>query len=329
MKKEKGADLVEYVVPIIVIVLLVGAGLFYMYSNGSLVSMASKSSNMSVDKNNQKGVINEFDSNSLMVNPNAGDLGGSINNPVDKCEKGICSIDYGDFILNNIPENFNDFVQTSGTAGSVDRLSSYLNKLSKDMSDAGHFDLADEIQTLAIMGHNIALIMYEFEKIYNTCSGNTLCIDSYNAQIFPMPAGYDDSVMPFPENMTYQDLLDSGAFGSAINGSNTSPLAEAFVTQLNTIMNNSSVKNEVKGVVQELSWNIGTIGQDFYSNYNSVLGNTVSYYDPVTGQVSTPSLVSGDPVEDFVNYSASNITHFNSAMICSVSFGTAEATTCH
>lgn len=329
MRLSKGSNIVEYVIPLGVIGLVVGLGIFYMMNEGKLLNFAAQSSNMEVNNDIQKGVINPNKESNPLVNPNAGSLGGSLDKPVGQCYEGNCAIDYGDFIITNIPEDFNDFVQTSGTAGSLERMATYLTKVASDLNDSGQFDLANEIQALANLGHNIALIMAEYERIYNLCGGNSTCLASYDNKPFPMPEGFDTTLLQFPANATYKDMIDSGAFGAVINGTATSPLAQAYVDQYNKIMNSGTVQTELKGVIEELSWNIGTVGQDFQSNYSALLGQSVTYYDPVTGNQGSVITSYSTPQDNFSNYDASGITNFYSSMICSTGLGTDSGTTCH
>jgi hypothetical protein len=319
-----GSNLVEYVIPIAVIALVAGLGLYNMISSGSILSFASGSGNMEVDKSAKKGVINPSKGTKLLVNPNAGDLGGSIDNPVGQCQDGICAVDYGKFIITNIPEEFDEFIQTSGASGGVGKMADYLNKVADDYENIGEFNIANEIRLLANMGHNIALIMAEYENIYNSCSGDPVCISSFDDQPFPVPAGYDSSLLPFPAGATYKTMLDSGALGAAVNNNATSPLAGAYVSQLNKILGTGSIDNSVKGVIEELSWNIGTVGQDFQSNYLYTVGTTPTYYDPLTGAVTQPGSYTS-----LSNYQPSSITNVYSQLICAEGYGTDTGVYCH
>lgn len=328
MRKIEGSNLVEYVIPLVLIALVVGLGLYYGIASGSILGFASRSSNMSVDSTSKTGILDPSKSSSPIINPSPGSLNGSLDNPQTQCNNGVCVIDYGKYILTNIPQNFNDFIQTSGSSGGVKRIVDNLRQMANDLEDQSMVDLANEITNLANLGYNIALIMQEFENVYNTCAGDTVCISSYDNLPFPKPSGYNDEAFPFPIGATYSDMLDSGAFGAVINGTNTSPLAQAFVTQYNSISNNSLLDDSVKGVIQELSWNIGTVGQDFQYNYLALTGGTTSYFDPITGSVSTPSAFP-DSSDTWTTYSASNITNYNSSLICAASYGTTTYTSCH
>ncbi|MEW5821042.1 MAG: hypothetical protein AB1782_12695, partial [Cyanobacteriota bacterium] len=46
-----------------------------------------------------------------------GTLKGSINAPVKKCSNGYCIIDFGDYIMTGIPENYNEVLETTGNSG--------------------------------------------------------------------------------------------------------------------------------------------------------------------------------------------------------------------
>lgn len=328
MRNLKGSNLVEYVIPLVLVAMVVGLGLYYGVANGSILGFASRSGNMSVDSNSQTGVLDPNDNSSPILNPAPGSLKGSLNNPQTQCHNGVCVIDYGSYILTNIPQDFNDFIQTSGSSGGVKRMVDNLRQMANDLEDQSMFDLSNEITQLANLGHNIALIMQEFENIYNTCAGDTVCISSYDNLPFPVPAGYMEEAFPFPVGATYSEMLDSGSFGAVINGTNTSPLAQAFVSQYNSISGNSTVDDAVKGVIQELSWNIGTVGQDFQYNYLALTGGTASYFDPITGQASTPSAFP-DTADTWSTYNASNITNYNSSLICAAGYGTSTFTSCH
>jgi len=46
-----------------------------------------------------------------------GNMGGTPDKPVSICIDGYCNIDYGEFILYGIPENFQELVRPSGASG--------------------------------------------------------------------------------------------------------------------------------------------------------------------------------------------------------------------
>src|SRR3989339_533720 len=109
MRKIEGSNLVEYVIPLVLIALVVGLGLYYGIASGSILGFASRSSNMSVDSTSKTGVLDPSKSSSPIINPTPGSLNGSLDNPQTQCNNGVCVIDYGKYILTNIPQNFNDF----------------------------------------------------------------------------------------------------------------------------------------------------------------------------------------------------------------------------
>lgn len=82
-----------------------------------------------------------------------GELSGTPNNPVKQCIEGLCSIDYGNFVLNNVPDDFNSFVETSGTSAGTKTIITLLEQVAQQQTDPKTTDL---IRKLANYGHQLA-----------------------------------------------------------------------------------------------------------------------------------------------------------------------------
>lgn len=112
-----GATLYQYAIVLSLIALAVVPAFFLLGQNINL--NLSGFSNM-MGGNIESIRLNKIDFNLVSEGTaKAGELGGTSDNPVRICSGGNCSIDFGgnNFILNNIPENYGEIVETSGTAG--------------------------------------------------------------------------------------------------------------------------------------------------------------------------------------------------------------------
>jgi hypothetical protein len=330
MKKYSGSGLVDYIIPIAVIAIVIGAGVFLLIKDHQMLHFLSASSDMELENDKTKGIINKNPPPPPMINAPKGSLGGTPENPVVQCHEGLCSIDFGDYILNGIPENFNDYVLASGASGGTDKISQILYSLAQQLADEGKADLANEIQKLAVYGHNIAALEREYENKINACNGNYDCIKALDTSPVSMPDGFNEMFASFPAGLTYADLQnitcigkaqfiknsDPSSFSNNLSGNHT---AFVFVNQLDQVLGSSNIDDGLKGIIKELSWGIGAIGEDFQNNIQVLGGDRreQTFYDPITGQASSePAVDSANALANYQNYNASKITHLDSSIIC-------------
>lgn len=172
--KIKGSALVEYALPITLIGLVVGLSLYYLSSSGSLTNLFANTFNSKYSPTNKTLEINKnSDKVSLLVNPMAGSFGGSSAQPIEKCNGTQCTIDFGEFILTGIPENFSEYVQSNGTSGSVDELCKLLLQIADQLEEKGNTAGAKDYRNLANLGYFYADMQEQIENAADSCKTST------------------------------------------------------------------------------------------------------------------------------------------------------------
>ncbi|MEW5821096.1 MAG: hypothetical protein AB1782_12965 [Cyanobacteriota bacterium] len=342
MIKNKGSNIVEYVVPVALIGIVVGMGLFYMYEQGTLRDFVISSSNINFDSTTQKASLNN---NSNPDEPLINQVvPATPDNPITSCENGICKIDFGPISLSGLPENFNDFVETSGASGSVDMMASLLDQIANQLLDDGLKNEYNDIKKLANIGHNLAAVENEIEKMIKNCNYNKACIDSFADKPFPMPENFDITVTGDLAYKTYAEAGSAGVIGGTRNltGNNVSGILETgrlaphFIETLDRVTKDSDISQDTRNLIKELSWDIGVIGEDFQNNleymsswYDShTLLTPSTFYDPITySKISEP--VPPDAISNYQTYNASKVTNFDSALICAAGQKSDSGSKCH
>jgi hypothetical protein len=355
--KNKGSNLVEYVIPVAVIGLVIGTSMFYMFHDGKMLNYLGGSGDTAYDEASNKIVINQNPEpeDLSLVNPPPGFLDGTPDAPQKACQDNLCTIDYGTFVLKNVPSNFNDFVQTAGASGGSEMISNLLTQIANQLENEGQLQDSLEVMKLASLGHNIAAIEKSIETMVNDCNHDTACVQSYlhyyhdengsiqyiNNEPFPRPEGIDDRFYDYPSNLKYHDAIYLSTIGMMQNNKKEKPssytrhlndgyYSASYIEQLESITNNSNLSDDMKGVIRELSWDLGIMGEDF-QNMLSFMTNpsdTQGYFDPLTGE-STSSTKPENVVDSFQNYNASTVTNFDSALICSAGYNEDTGSFCH
>ncbi len=159
IKKHKGDSITQYAIIISLIALFLvpafvkmGETIFSIIEN---YTGAYEATNTEIEKN-----LAITDKKITSGSLKAGDLGGTPDNPQVKCVNGVCSVDFGDYVFNNLPKNFKDFVESSGFSGGTKILASMLEEIANQAEPLGDPGAIDLIKQLANQGHIIA----DFEK---------------------------------------------------------------------------------------------------------------------------------------------------------------------
>lgn len=338
MKSKKGQEAVEVALLMGLIFIVVIVCLFMF---GNKISDFFKTGS-SVVRTSQGGVA-QLNSDTVSrysnatVSVQAGSLGGSAAQPATNCNDSSCVIDFGTFVLNT-PKNFNNSVQTLGASGGTDAILVLINQISSQLAEEGLTEQSDAIKKLSNLGHNIAVIEKNMNDMVISCNYDSTCIGNYlDQKQFAKPAGYDETYGKFPEGLTYREIIQSISLGYVKSGENSSYCSSggnlagcAFSAQLDVVKNQAGLSDNIKGVIQELYWDIGTIGEDFKNSIQySLMGQGNPFYDPLTGKNTTGGNCPTSPVDDFKNYSASKISHFDSSLICASGKYVDNNTSCH
>jgi hypothetical protein len=250
----------------------------------------------------------------------------------------------------SVPEDFNTYVKGAGASGGTELFKNMLLQIALELETKGQITEGAEVRRLANLGHNIAAIQRTMEEMYTTCGGAESCIKGYKSVPFVMPADYEPGVFGFPSNSdgtpySYKDVLctldigtsqvrldqelsgTSNAFTTRIEKYNH--IGENFVTQLNDILDGSTIDSSTKGIIQEIAWNMGTISTEFSANTYLLFDVDKDIVrDPLTGEkVSNPDKIKA--VSDYKNYKASTITHLDSSLTCAADNYSDSGTSCH
>ena len=223
----------------------------------------------------------------------------------------------------------------------MDTLIALLEQIAQQYEAQGNTKAAEEIKILATTGHNMSLIHKDLENlVLNTCKDNAACYKSYYSKIMPAPSGYDATYSPFPSNVTYYEATGLSNIGFGISASATVPsncgkIVEFYNKTLNQIKNDSSISDGVKGIIKELTWDIGTVAQKWMTDLTYFLDPTALNYefDPLTGKQTTKQFSSdttyASVYNDIQNINAPELTHVDSGLICASGGYSDSGTSCH
>ncbi|MEW5820040.1 MAG: hypothetical protein AB1782_07590 [Cyanobacteriota bacterium] len=165
--KTAGSAINQYAI-IIALVILAISPLFMVFGK-NIVSYFShlKTSLSEKSLNNQASTAIEDPVQEFSKNIFPGELGGTMENPIQKCAGNICHIDYGDFVLSGVPQNFGEFVQSAGASGGTDELLKLLEQLLVQIQKDPEMtpDEIAKIQNLMAKGKDIVKLEKYFESI--------------------------------------------------------------------------------------------------------------------------------------------------------------------
>lgn len=340
MRKYKGSALLDYVLPLALVGIVVGLGIYYGSSNGLLGNFIASSTGQKSDTSSGKIVVGEkpADPSTLLSNVSNAGSKGTPDAPTVNCSNGSCIINYGSFVLEGIPADFNEFVQTNGTSGATDKLSSILEQIALQLNNDGYdSDIVNTIMKLANNGHTMASIEKTFEQEFKNCGTDAQCI--YDL-MYTTPRTPNVPLTATTElrDVLYHGLTVGGAFADytedpvafqekLAEGRNT----HQFVDNLQKILAEDSLPGEVKGVIRELCWEIGIMGEEFQNNVVIATGyNGNETYDPITGEnLVYKAPENADFIQFFHDYKASTITNVNSALICAAGYKDDTGIICH
>lgn len=368
--KHKGQNLIEFLLILAVVAIasifaftLLGGNIDTLFNKISGLYTSSLNNNQNAATNDSSGQNNLSGLNQLVP----GSLGGTTSNPVSQCDNGACTIDYGEFLLNGVPENFGELVQTTGASGGTESLLSLINQIADQLEQNGNTDGAKEYRQLANLGHFIAEVQEINENLVNSCSGQTgnaiyTCFGNARSQPSNMTLSPDVAeLLPYySPNTSLKSLTYETEIGLARNAKTThisgfapsidpgaSPAA-AFVNIFDNIMANPEYSDAMKGVTSELYNNIGNLSKkhtgysyisDKFSDYiiannitnpNKSISQTIPDYDPITGASNgdIPFSSSGS-VQTLLHPPTSLGTNLNSTLICAAGWNQDTGSNCH
>lgn len=160
----KGSSLAQYGI----VIALVGIALvpaFFILGDSIKQSLGNFNSAMEDTNAKMESNSGQTSPTPSLKNITPGTLGGSSAAPKIQCSGNDCVIDFGDYVIEGIPGNFSEFIQSSGTSGGTHLLATVLEEIAqKAPVDEETKNL---IQQLANNGHGIA---YNEEYMHNQIS---------------------------------------------------------------------------------------------------------------------------------------------------------------
>lgn len=227
----------------------------------------------------------------------AGSLGGTRTNPVRACTNGMCQVDYGTFILNGIPDNFSEFVETSGPAAGTDTILSTLDSIIQ-AADSGKINLTPEtleaVRNLAEKGHLLASGEREFIGVVETGNLGQMVNSAVS------PTGQRTRL-----NVMYEclDIAEAEEYKKALAGFKN--------------LSDTTVDPTIKQMVSTLGDNISTMYDDF-SDRMGMAG--LDPADPSTFQTAQDNF--------FASHHITNLTDLDSTVICGIGNGRDTGVNC-
>lgn len=344
-RKSFGSALAQYAIIIGLIAVVLVPVFFVM---GSLISNNFKGLSsyfLPPDQQTQGDTSSDTTTIPLPAPLAGGSLGGTPQNPVKDCVNGVCTLDYGEFTLQGLPDNFTEVVETTGTSAGTEVLSSLLDQMIAQME--GNVDPADlqQIKDLSNMGHLIADYEQYVEDFAEQCDSTAdpqTCMGTFlyhGASTYSPPSDLVNQLTGL--NLSFADPGNILEIGGSMNAYVNNPtdfnvnkdvkLAKAFVDQYQDIKESSAFSDTQKDIIKELYWQIGTMATELDNIiWSSGSGNydTDTYYDPITLQNETYD-VSGFEASDVYSPNYSHTTDLDSALICAAGYHSDTGLQCH
>ena len=258
--------------------------------------------------------------------------------PTSNCEDGSCTIDYGDFVLTGIPDDFSGFIETHGTSGGTETLVALLDQMAEQMKDNVPPEDYQTYKELANLGHILADFEASLEDTAKNCANYKVFPDECMQDKIGWGTKYtlNSPLLKQFSNLS-NELNYSGytfnvgyAMNQYINDPETfgyekdNQLAFAIVDKYKLIMNSDNVSEKQKAVTQELYWQIGNLSTklgkacyDSISDFEGEVNTSGSLYaDPITGEFSDNDKTITHDVTAIYDVDTSKITDIDSALIC-------------
>lgn len=150
-----GDALTQYAIIVSLIALFIIPSFFNL---GKTVKNNFEHYNASINNINEEIDKNVAKKETMILNGTVepGQLEGTVEEPIAECIDSICSIDFGEYVFNNVPENFKEFVETSGFSGGTQTLANLLDDIAEEASSITDSNTTNLIIQLAQQGHILA-----------------------------------------------------------------------------------------------------------------------------------------------------------------------------
>jgi hypothetical protein len=250
MKKfshSRGQNIMELVIGVALIAIVAIVALNAL--GGNIHTMFSKSNDAA--KTYKPFAWKPVNNNSSTYTPIVNTGTPAPDNPIQTCTGNTCTIDFGDFVITGLNDNFSEIVETAGTAGATDNLMGILDKVIEQLEQT--YDPADLkiIKDLANKGHSLATYQRDLQT---------------SARLIENSSSYNDLLNSISATGTNLSSAQSsmGDFNSLLNainstyGGNDSPLPP-------------EISNSILAVVNSMSQEISVLNTEMTNNTASLL----------------------------------------------------------
>lgn len=286
MRKKRGSNLVDYALPTALIGVVAGIAFYNIVKDESIVKNIL--ANVDGTKKQTKMIVNPRTNPGNEVKP--GSLGGTPENPKMKCTMGTCDIDYGNYILQGIPQEMTD-ITTAGRGGELtDVYASMLEQLAAQLEDidASQSDvlnrLAKEARKMAFIEHkieeNIARMNNTQQKIYEQAGTPVEKINNLLGTIDPKNLEAKDgmkilgSARFLNKSGIITDKQMSNTFAAVMSIQKSYPNISVWQENvLNTIIN---TPDKISNAIDIINTNLTESEQNVFLNENNSLYNVVT-----------------------------------------------------
>ena len=264
-------------------------------NNTNLSSTSSSNNGNSSNSSSSTGTSTASSTTSNTTSSNttssvsAGQLGGTPEKPVSNCVNNSCTIDYGEFILNGVPANLDEYMQSAGASGVTEALAAVLDQLIAQSPEINSSLDINLLKQLAERGHSFANLENNMEE-------------------------YAQKYLDDPTNITVSSQFISNS--TILAQGSDRIFFESILDQINNQLDGSTdqADKNMKEIVNLLTAEIITL-----ADYMTDKGNNVG----------VALAVNDDVVADLLKPKASLKTDFDSAIICLTGDGTDTGTKCN
>lgn len=269
MQAGKGNSVAQYGI-IIVLVAIAGIGVFTSLGQNILNQLSNFAAMMA---NNNAIVSQNASGSSAVANVTPGSLGGTPSNPVTVSNgDGTSVIDFGDYILDGIPENFDEFIESNGTSGGTDKLAAIYSQVAEQLEEQGNEDAANQFKDLAALAGFMSDIQKEVETAASGCGDDLGCFKDAiknDDAVLDVPDEVKDLLTGFDAKTSLYDAMEQLDLGAAANAqtgflsifnSSNDNIGEKMYTILEDINKNPDISDALKSTTNLLYTEMGETG---------------------------------------------------------------------
>jgi hypothetical protein len=307
-----GQNIMELVIGVALIAIVAIVALSAL--GGNIQTMFSKSNEAAKTyKPFDWATVNNNQSSTTTTNPYVNTGTPAPDNPIATCNNGKCDIDFGDFIITGLSDNFSEIVENNGIPGSTDYLMNYLDEIISQLEkEYGSADLK-AIKALANIGHSLA----QDQRMLQTNAGEFTVVTNYQevtSSLNNTSAAYNGVLST---KLTFAEQLE------AINqlyGGTSSPLPP-------------EVSNGILSVVNAMSQEIGTLNDEMLLYSDELINVSQSMANASSSE--TQELTESDMtfftnlLNSLQNPEYANKTDLDSEIICKTGKGEDFDKQCH